>query len=443
MFPKKGLLPFVSLLLFGAIVAVLFWPKGRDGLDMQATATPRPSVESQIRWNSLTPTAVGDDFQEPPWIPYQVPYDLDEDGLLDILACDARANEIRFIRQSTDGTWHERTLGQPVEGPVRIDFSDIDGDGDTDLLVASMGMVLPNRERIGSVVILENLGNLNFENRVVLSKTDRVTDVRAADFDKDGDQDLVIGQFGYDQGAVRWMEQTGPWTFETRDLLLKSGAIHAIPDDIDQDGDYDIIALISQEWEEVYCFFNDGSGNFKPAIIWGSTNQDYGSSGISLVDLDRDGDNDILYANGDGFDYSTPGPRPWHGVQWLKNRGNGFFERKQVGRMAGAFSPVATDIDGDGDLDVIASSASAEWGSPDAYSLVCFENTGNLNFKKRPIATSPTHLVIIHAADMDGDGYDEIVSGGFHAYPPYNDTSRILIWDTDSQIRAAQGSREQ
>ena len=31
---------------------------------------------------------------------------------------------------------------------------------------------------------------------------------------------------------------------------------------------------------------------------------------------------DILYTNGDAFDYIPPGPRPWHGVQWLENKGN-------------------------------------------------------------------------------------------------------------------------
>lgn len=434
---KLSPLALVTGLLLIAIMAVLFWPNDHADANSQ-TQKPQRSDKTRIHANYLTPTAVGNDFQEPPWITYIVPFDLDNDGYLDILACDARANEIRFLRRLPDGAWKETTLGQSIEGPVRIDFSDIDSDGDVDLLVASMGMVLPNRERIGSVVVLENLGNLVFKNRVLLAQTDRVTDLRAADFDKDGDQDLVIAQFGYDQGAVRWMEQTGPWTFTTHDLLLKSGAIHAIPDDVDQDGDLDIVALVSQEWEEVYCFFNDGNATFKSSILWGSTNQDYGSSGISLVDLDGDGDNDILYSNGDGFDYFEPGPRPWHGVQWLQNKGNGFFERKQLGLMAGAFSPIATDVDQDGDLDILASSACADWGSAEAYTLVCFENIGSLKFTKRPIASSPTHLVAIQAADMDGDGYDEIVSGGFHAYPPFNDMSRILIWDTNPGMQAIQ-----
>lgn len=423
-------LSLASGALFLAIIVVVIWPRGLSDSDSGPNTPQAHSFnESPIRLNYLNPTPIGDPWEEHPWITHINTFDLTGDGQLEILACDARENRVKLLIRQPDGSWTEQAIGDPIEGPARVDFADIDQDGKVDLLVASMGMVLPNRERIGSVVVLENLGNLQFRNRVILEQTDRVTDVRAADLNNNGDLDLVVGQFGYDQGAIRWLEQTGPWEFKTHDLLLKSGTIHAIPADVDADGAIDIVALVSQEWEEIYCFFNDGVGNFTPRVLWGSTNQDYGSSGISLVDLDRNGDLDILYTNGDGFDYSNPGPRPWHGVQWLENRGNGHFARKSVGLMAGAFSPIAVDIDQDGDLDIVASSSSNDWGSPHAYSLVCFENTGNQQFVKRPLATSPTHLVAIHAADIDGDGYEEIVSAGFHAYPPWDDMSRLLIWD--------------
>ena len=105
-------------------------------------------------------------------------------------------------------------------------------------------------------------------------------------------------------------------------LQTLSGVIHTIPADVDHDGDMDIVSLVSQEWEEVYVFENNGRGSFKPHLVWGSSDEDYGSSGIRLVDLNQDGRLDVLLTNGDAFDYLPPRPRPWHSVQWLENLGD-------------------------------------------------------------------------------------------------------------------------
>jgi len=87
-----------------------------------------------------------------------------------------------------------------------------------------------------------------------------------------------------------------------------------------------------------------------------SSNEDYGSSGISLVDLDADGDSDLLYTSGDAFDYipHTASPRPWHGIQWLENLGDLKFQSHRISNLPGSFSPMTADVDGDGDLDVVA-----------------------------------------------------------------------------------------
>jgi hypothetical protein len=256
----------------------------------------------------------------------------------------------------------------------------------------------------------------------------RVTDVRGGDLDGDGDLDLAVGQFGYDDGEIRWMENLGGWRFKSHILLSLSGTIHTPVSDMDGDGDLDIVALVSQEWEEVYIFRNDGGGRFTPQLIYGSTNEDFGSSGISLADLDQDGDQDVLYTNGDAFDYVPPGPRPWHGVQWLENLGGLEFRYHRLGDFAGAYSPQAADMDGDGDLDVIAVSGFNDWKSPRARSLVLFENRGNGSFQRRDLASSPTHLLVVDAADMDQDGRPDLVTGGMYTYPPYDRTSRVTLW---------------
>ena len=306
---------------------------------------------------------------EPPWITHVTVVDLDRDGLLDVLATEETLAQVRWIRQSPKGTFQERQVGSVVFAPAHVTPADADGDGDLDLLVAEMGRIRPTNDKIGSVNLFENLGDETFQSHVVLENVARVTDIEPGDFDSDGDIDLAVGQFGYDDGEIRWMESVGAWRYESHILLSLPGTIHLPVADMDGDSDLDITAVVSQTWEQVYVFENDGSGVFTPHIVYGATNEDFGSSGISLADLDRDGDQDVLYTNGDAFDHAPPLPRPWHGVQWLENQGGLQFTYHRLGDLPGAYSARAVDADGDEDLDVFAVSLFADWSDPKAQSM--------------------------------------------------------------------------
>jgi hypothetical protein len=305
---------------------------------------------------------------------------------------------------------------------------DFDGDGDLDLVVASLGVLFPDNRRIGSVIVLENDGAQHFTPHVAAQGIARVADVRAADLDGDGDLDLAVAGFGYDQGETLWLENVGGWRFMPHVLQRLSGAINVIPVDIDGDGDLDLVSLVSQEWEEIWAFINDGKGHFTSKLIWGSTNSDWGSSWISIVDLDRDGRPDILYSNGDAFDYAPSNSRPWHGVQWLQNHGGLTFDFHRIADLSGASSPQAADLDGDGDIDVAVVSAYNRWNDETAWSLVWLENNGRQQFTMHPIARSPTHLITLAIGDLDGDGKPDLVTGGMHISPPYDRMSRVTIW---------------
>jgi hypothetical protein len=275
---------------------------------------------------------------------------------------------------------------------------------------------------------MENDGKQNFTNRVLVDRIARANDVQAGDLDGDGDADLAVGQFGYDDGEIRWMENKGNWQFESHLLLRLSGTIHTPIVDVDGDGDLDIVALVSQEWEEVYVFVNDGKGNFQTRSVYGSTNEDFGSSGIWIVDLDQDGDPDILFTNGDAFDYLPPGPRPWHGVQWLENKGDLEFTFHRIADFPGAYSARALDVDKDGDLDVFAVSAFNDWANPEAQSFLWYENDGDMSFVQRDLATYPTHLLTLEVGDMNGDGREDFVTGGMQICPPYSREGRLTLW---------------
>jgi hypothetical protein len=366
--------------------------------------------------------------EDHPMITHVAVYDLDGDGLPDILVCDGVANRVSWIRQNPRGVFTEYPLGDPIPGPAHVSVADINGDGKPDLLVASMGVITPNNDRLGKVVILENLGNGQFRNHVLAENIARVTDVRGVDLNGDGRLDLVVGQFGYVQGEIRWMENLGDWNFRSHTLLEKPGTIMTPVADFDRDGKPDFAAVIAQESQEVHWFQNLGNGNFQDHVIWKSSNEHFNSSGLEVADLNGDGLPDLIYSNGDGFDRGFYGPSPWHGLQWLENHGGGNFEYHRIGDSPGCYSPVVADLNGDGHLDIATVSAFNKANDTSSVWMTAWINDGHQHFTPVPLAQSPTHLITLAVGDLDGNGVPVLVTGGFFIYPPYTDMNRVTIW---------------
>jgi hypothetical protein len=445
--------PFVNLILVFFILAVfagiplliLNYQSQKSGMTIKEVMkrkiarTSFSEIGSQIQSGDksvfLVPSPIGDGYIDPPQISNIIAEDLDRDGLTDVVACDARNNLVSWIRQNPAGEFTEKVLVSGLVAPAHVQAIDFDKDGDTDLIIAVLGMLFPNNDKIGSVVILENDGKCNFTKHIAIEKTARVSDARAGDLDNDGDMDLAVAQFGYDDGLTQWLENLGNWQFKSHPLQSLSGPINVEIADIDMDGDPDITSIASQEWEEIWCFVNEGGGKFRPKLIWGSDNEDYGSSGISLFDLDNDKDQDIIYTNGDAFDYIPPTPRPWHGVSWLENKGNLNFEFHRICNFNGAYNARPSDIDGDGDQDLFVVSGFNMWDKPESQSFIWLENTGNMQFILHNISSSPTHLLTLESGDFNKDGLTDFVSGGMHAYPPYDRMGRITLWLNNGKLK--------
>jgi hypothetical protein len=449
---KKGgnknliIILFILIALAGIPILLLNYQAKRTGLSLNQVVnrivsksgrtdfTGKAEAQAGERIDFLDPIPIGFEFTEPPLISHIQAVDLDEDGLLDVIVADMRGNFVSWIRQYPAGTFTEKILADNLMAPAHVQVIDFDQDGDPDIIVAVLGQLFPNNDKIGSVVILENDGEFNFTKRVVVEKIARVSDVRAGDLNNNGLMDLAVAQFGYDDGETRWIENLGDWNFKSHMLQYLSGPINVELVDINFNGNLDIISLVSQEWEEIYCFVNDGKGQFKPHLLFGSSNEDFGSSGIALYDLDQDGDMDILFTNGDAFDYIPPQGRPWHGVQWLENKGNLNFEFHRICNFTGATNVRAADIDNDGDIDLFAVSAFNIWDDPNSHSFIWLENDGNMNFIKREITNNPTHLLTCEPGDFNNDGLIDVITGGMHTYPPYDRMSRITLWINNGKL---------
>ncbi len=418
-----------NFLLFGVLVfGFIGCRDSRSGHSNAHSKTMAASSKAGARLDLFVQRPIGEAFTIPPKISFVKIHDLDKDGLLDVLVCDCTKNSIGWIRQVEQGKFNEQVLAEQIIAPALLSCADIDGDGDTDLLVAVLGQLFPTNDPVGSVVILENIGQMRFKPRVLLDEVARVADVQGGDLDEDGDLDLVVTQFGYYDGGIQWLENQGNWKFESHQLQSLAGGIHGVVADIDQDGHVDITALVSQEIESIFAFYGDGSGAFQESKLYSAGNPDFGSAGISLFDLDGDGDLDILYCNGDAFDYSPPRPWPWHGFQWLENLGRAKFKVHRVLDFGGAVNARAADFDGDNDMDVFVASTFNDWESPESQSLILLKNAGNMNFISHPLANTPTHIQSLDIGDLDGDGRLDLVTGGMHVSDPYDRVERVVWW---------------
>jgi hypothetical protein len=187
--------------------------------------------------------------------------------------------------------------------------------------------------------------------------------------------------------------------------------------DLNRDGRPDFVALFAQHHESVVAFLGDGKGGFSTETLDEAPHPAWGSSGIEVVDMDGDGDLDVLATNGDMLDDFRV--KPYHGIRWLENRGRFPFTPKELANLPGVHRARAVDLDGDGDTDVVAA-AFVEFsgeGTPmsavaDFPSLVFLEQTAPGAFTRHTLERGGRHASL-DVGDVGADGDLDVVVGSF------------------------------
>ncbi|GIX22444.1 MAG: hypothetical protein KatS3mg121_1227 [Gammaproteobacteria bacterium] len=358
-----------------------------------------------------------------------------------LLACDDAQGALVQIAIE-GGRWQETVLAR-LPWPIAVDGGDVDGDGDLDLVVAALGEFFPTLAAgVGKLFLLRRDGDA-YRSETLLDRIGRVADARLGDFDGDSDLDIAVAVFGHDApGRVTWLENRDHGKrFVAHPLLELEGAINVSPVDLDDDGRLDIVTMLTQNHERMVLLRNRGGGRFEPVTLFQASHPLVGATRVELADLDRDGDPDIVFATGDANDLQHD-PKPYHGLQWLENRGGLRFELREIGRFYGAAALRVADLDGDGDLDVVAGSWNNFWNDPRRQALVWFENDGRQNFSGHALATRPAGVVALDVLDLDGDGRRDILAGAF-AVGPLEDYVDRLLKDRAAAKRFLAGRPEQ
>lgn len=360
---------------------------------------------------------------------YSYPYgiaaaDLDGDGDLDLTSADCKTNDSLYWFEN-DGTGQfARHIVQNKE-PARLErhaVGDIDGNGYPDIVIV--------KNLKGHLLWFENSGRPREGNpwrrHVITTKLPGAYDVTLANFDGDGDLDVAASSWLLGN-QFAWYENDGTpddgaWTKhliedeldETRTIRAADfdgdgdidllGTAAGNPRDTDADGQLDIVPGVVL-WYENTC--HAGAIHWKRHEIDRSPRPMHGEP----ADIDGDGDLDVVLALGMSAPTDTAHT---HQVLWYENNGApaaGTWPKHVIAaRFPDGIEAVAGDLDGDGDTDVVASS----WRAPGR--IAWFENSGD------PQSQWTMHVlkdnwrsanqVII--ADLNGDGRRDIAAVAEH-----------------------------
>ena len=335
----------------------------------------------------------------------------------ELIFCDMRTGGVGALLPA-EGKSSFRRLAD-LQNPCHAEVCDLDRDGISDLIVADLGSFLPQDHSKGRVVWLRGKTAGPYEPHVLLEGVGRVADVEPSDFDQDGDLDLVVAVFGWRKtGQVLVLEnrssESGGTLFEPHEIDPRHGAIHVPVADFDGNGLMDFAVLFSQEHESIELFLNEGEFRFRKEVVFAGGDPAHGSTGIQLVDFDRDGDLDLLATNGDMFD--TFFVKPYHGIRWLENTGSFPWKDHFLAELPGVHKALAGDMDGDGDFDIVAAVSIPETTAgkqvrPDFDAVIWLEQVAPGQFERHGIQKGHGRFPSMELADFDSDGDLDVAIG--------------------------------
>lgn len=330
--------------------------------------------------------------------------DLNRDGRPDLIVGNHGANTVGVLLGNGNGTFQAQNTyatSGPPGGIWSLVAADVNGDGIPDVIAGNSGST--------AVSVLISKGNGTFATPVTFDVGAGVRGpLAAADVNGDGKADLLISNG--DSDTVSVLLGIGNGTFLPQ-LTFATGRLprQVVAGDVNGDGELDLI-VANGNGVSVSVLLGNGDGTFQDQITFAAGGSVGNTKFMSVADLDRDGNLDIVITDGNA-----------NTVNVLIGNGDGSFQDQVTYAVGDTPQPVqVADMNSDGVPDLIV----GNWG-PTSNSVGVLLGNGDGTFQ--PEINFATGLAphAVPVADVNGDGRPDIIVAN-----EYSNSVSVLLSST-------------
>lgn len=326
----------------------------------------------------------------PPSLPYAaspLAGDFNHDGKFDFAVLSLIGDSVGVYLGNGDGTFQPPVVTTGLRPSTTMASADFNGDGNLDLVTGGQGQ---------TVTVLLGNGDGTFRKAAHYSLPATPHKFATGDFNGDGKPDIAAITYpSADAQEVSILINNGDGTFKTGgNFAVGEDPYDIVAGDFNKDGKLDL-AVINVKSSNVSILLGNGDGTFQNAVSYSVPLVPFNPT-LATADMNNDGKLDLVVhvAGVDSMDFLVDS------LAVLLGNGDGTFQTAIVSLYSGGNFAIS-DFTGDGILDVAGTASSAQGGD-----LFINFGDGSGHFRFKEYSTGALYAL---ASDLNGDGASDLV----------------------------------